>query len=351
MEERETLLREKHIAFFRRCLGVIPSMFQEFDPNRMTILFFCISGLDLLKALNVLDESKQDIIDWIYAQQILPDKSNPDCNMSMCGFRGGSYMGVPFDNEKSPKGYPYDRSHIAMTYSALNCLLILGDDLSRVNKGAVVQGLKALQNEDGSFSFSVGGEESDMRFVYCACSVSYILNDWSGVNVEKVKEYIRGSQGYDFGFGQGPLLESHGGSTFCAVASLVLMNQLENTFSEKEIEGLRRFCLQRQKSGFQGRPNKAVDTCYSFWLGASLNLLGFCQFINWEWNRGSVMSTQDSMIGGFSKCAGAHPDPLHSYLGLCALAIGNEEGLEPVNTALNLSERAVAWLRTIHSRK
>ena len=36
-----------------------------------------------------------------------------------------------------------------MTYTALASLLILGDDLSRVNKPAVIEALKALQLPDG----------------------------------------------------------------------------------------------------------------------------------------------------------------------------------------------------------
>lgn len=36
-----------------------------------------------------------------------------------------------------------------MTYTGLACLIILGDDLSRVNKGACLAGLKTLQLEDG----------------------------------------------------------------------------------------------------------------------------------------------------------------------------------------------------------
>ena len=31
-----------------------------------------------------------------------------------------------------------------------------------------------------------------------------------------------------------------------------------------------RWLLNRQCPGFQGRPNKDPDTCYSFWVGASL---------------------------------------------------------------------------------
>ena len=43
----------------------------------------------------------------------------------------------------------YDCSHIAMTYTSLLSLLILDDDLSRVNRRGVVAGLKKLQLKDG----------------------------------------------------------------------------------------------------------------------------------------------------------------------------------------------------------
>ena len=43
----------------------------------------------------------------------------------------------------------YECAHIAMTYTALASLVILGDDLRRVNKPAVIEGLKALQLPDG----------------------------------------------------------------------------------------------------------------------------------------------------------------------------------------------------------
>ncbi len=48
-------------------------------PYRMTILMFGLSGLDLLSALDTVvpDSYKQEIIEWIYAQQVLPDRSNP----------------------------------------------------------------------------------------------------------------------------------------------------------------------------------------------------------------------------------------------------------------------------------
>ena len=81
-----------------------------------------------------------------------------------------------------------------MTYTALATLLILGDDLSRINKEAVLAGVRHLQQDDGSFCSTAEGTENDMRFVYCACCVCYILNDWCGVDVSKAVTFIKSSQ-------------------------------------------------------------------------------------------------------------------------------------------------------------
>ena len=43
----------------------------------------------------------------------------------------------------------YDCSHIAATYASLAMLVILGDDLSRVNRQAVLAGVGAQQLKDG----------------------------------------------------------------------------------------------------------------------------------------------------------------------------------------------------------
>ena len=90
--------------------------------------------------------------------------------------------------------HPFDSSHVTMVYTALSCLLILGDDLSRVNRKAVLAGVRNLQLENGCFRCTAGGGESDMRFVYSASAVCYILQDWSGMDTDKAVEYIKMSQ-------------------------------------------------------------------------------------------------------------------------------------------------------------
>ena len=44
--------------------------------HRMTLLFFSLSGLDVLDSLDLTPSRKLEIIDWIYAQQVFPDPSD-----------------------------------------------------------------------------------------------------------------------------------------------------------------------------------------------------------------------------------------------------------------------------------
>jgi len=232
---------------------------------------------------------------------------------------------------------------VANTYTALACLLILGDDLSRVNRPAVAAGLAELQLPDGSFQFSADGTENDMRFIYCAACVCYMLNDFSAVDVEKAVRYIMSSLSYEGGFGQGPYLECHGGSTFCAVASLWLFKRMD-AMTDLQIKRLRQWCHRRQESGFQGRPNKPVDTCYSFWIGGTLQILDSYEYTDKQFNRGYILSTQDNLTGGFGKWTTTTPDPLHSYMGIAALSLLGESDIKPLFVPLNISQEAVSHL-------
>ncbi|CAC5412231.1 PGTB1 [Mytilus coruscus] len=343
----QTFLKKKHIKFFERCLQILPSRYCSLDNNRMTVGFFGISGLDMLDSLDVLENDKENIINWIYSLQLLPD--DIDSNIHQCGFRGSTTLGNPFKAEEARKHpIPLDSGHIANTYTALLSLIILGNDLSGVDKRSVTTGLRYLQQEDGSFCCVPEGSENDMRFVYCACCISYILDDWRGVNKDKAVQFIKNSMSYEGGIGQGPGTEAHGGSTFCAIAALVLMDKLYEAFNEKEIKRLKQWCISRQQTGFQGRPNKPVDTCYSFWVGATLKLLDMFELTDKGFNRGYMLETQNSITGGFAKWPDHTPDALHAYFGVCGMSLVGEEGIQPMHPALNVSQRAADHLENIH---
>ena len=44
-----------------------------------------------------------------------------------------------------------------------------------------------------SFMPVKSGSESDMRFVYCACCISYILDDWTAINTDAIVQFIKDS--------------------------------------------------------------------------------------------------------------------------------------------------------------
>lgn len=61
------------------------------------------------------------------------------------------------------------------------------------------------------------------------------------------------------------------------------------------------------------------------------------------------MSTEDTVVGGFSKWTGSSSDPFHTYFSLCGLSFINEPGLLEVMPSLNISMRAYCWLKSLHN--
>lgn len=81
------------------------------------------------------------------------------------------------------------------------------------------------------------------------------------------------------------------------------MGKLDQVLVEDDMKNIVHWCLNRQVNGFQGRASKEPDSCYSFWVGASLYLLDSFKLVNDKHDRYFLGSTQDCE-GGFGK----HPD-------------------------------------------
>ena len=154
----------KHVAYHKRCLGLLPNDFQRTDLNRMSLGFFLLNSLDILNQLDTATspEDRQHWIDWIYK-----------CQHPNGGFRGSTAT-------KTEEHSVYDTAHLPASYFAIALLLILGDDLKRINRDAALLGLKKSQNENGSFAPVLLGEERfgevDVRHVYCAIAVRDMLS-------------------------------------------------------------------------------------------------------------------------------------------------------------------------------
>jgi geranylgeranyl transferase type-1 subunit beta len=195
-----SFLKDRRIRYFASALHQIPSPYVKLDSNRLTLVHFATQALDLLgvwdspELQSTYKLDKHRIIAWIYSLQ-LPNGH----------FQGGSYVGPIIDNNTIDDENnddtlllcEYHQGHIAMTYTALCTLKTLGDDWSRVNKEGILKLLPVLQREDGSFQCTTKPSEHDMRFLYCACAISYMLQDWSGMDTELCVQYVQSCRAYD----------------------------------------------------------------------------------------------------------------------------------------------------------
>ena len=128
---------------------------------------------------------------------------------------------------------------------------------------------------------------------------------------------------------------------------MVLMGKLDEVMQEDDWrKELTRWCVHRQIGGMQGRPNKVEDTCYSYWIGGTLRLLGEDSFALLEHTAlRSFVFTCQSAMGGFSKARNAFPDMLHSFYSMSYLNLSKvhfEEGdrvpLKEMNCTLGICQ-------------
>ncbi|OAY38642.1 geranylgeranyl transferase type-1 subunit beta [Manihot esculenta] len=335
--------RDRHVAYLEMMYQMLPSDYQSQEINRLTLAYFAISGLDILGALDRVD--KDAVASWVLSFQAHPGDKDQLNNGLFYGFQGSRSSQFLSDSD----GVLINNlSHLASTYCALAILKIVGYNLSNVDSKSLLTSMRNLQQPDGSLLPIHIGAETDLRFIYCAAAICFMLEDWSGMDKEKAKEYIIKCQSYDGGFGMVPGSESHGGGTYCAVASLRLMGFMEDDLlstsrasSIINLPLLLEWCLQRQAAdgGFQGRPNKPSDTCYAFWVGAVSRILGGYKLIDGKALREFLITCQ-SKYGGFGKFPGEWPDLYHSYYGYTAFSILEEPGLNSLSFELGITDVA-----------
>ncbi|CAB4056324.1 FNTB [Lepeophtheirus salmonis] len=221
-EKLPELDRESIRNFLLKGLRSLSSGYQNLDASRPWLMYWIVHSLELLR-IPIPEAVIPDII-----------LSLKHCHNSTGGFGGG----------------PGQISHLAPTYAAVNTLCIIGtpEAWSIIDRQKLAEWLNSLRLSNGSFLMHHDGE-IDIRGVYCALSNSH-----------------------EGGFGPVPYMEAHGGYSFCAIAALSLFGDVSGIRLDK----LARWTSKRQmklEGGFQGRTNKLVDSCYSFWQGAILPIL------------------------------------------------------------------------------
>ncbi|PWN39907.1 terpenoid cyclases/Protein prenyltransferase [Ceraceosorus guamensis] len=370
---------KKHISLHVRHLHLLPNAYQSAgaDAQRITLAYFALSAIDLLSgvphdAARVDDEERREWRDWIWDRQVA----------------SGGFVGSPVLQSAKEAYSPSSvsiRGDLAQTYTALLALGTLRDEeglKTRLDKDALCALLSQCQQQDGSFRASPEEQGSDVRFVFCAFAIAHLLGQdgWRAIDLQKTLGYLGRCRTFDGAFGQSPGEESHAGSTYCVLASLRLGGQLHTWLSPAEQQKTVHWLSHRQDvttGGLAGRLNKETDVCYSFWVGASLAILGHHDLLDASADVRWILSAQ-SRVGGFGKVPDEPPDLLHSYLGLAALAlhahddeqdnarleadgpseqhesvdaetrsVRNELGksIQPLDAAINLRRESADWLR------
>lgn len=248
------LVRERHIRWLKRNLRGISKGYQSYDALQPWVLFWIVHSFNVLDVpLTAADADA--VVHRLSAMQAV----------------GGGYGGGPGQS-----------AHIASTFAAVMALLSVGtaDAHASIDVPSITKFLISMKQADGSFRVSYGGE-ADARGIYCALAVASILNiikpgDKTHLLLKHVASYIASLQAFDGGLAGEPGAEAHGGNTYCAFAAALISECTECVDTSAVLD----WAVMRQMSfegGFQGRTNKLVDSCYSFWVGSLFPLMSLAQ--------------------------------------------------------------------------
>ncbi|KAH3813217.1 protein farnesyltransferase subunit beta-like isoform X1 [Dreissena polymorpha] len=239
------LERDMHVGFLLKGLTHLSESYECLDASRPWLCYWILHSLELLdKPLS--DETISQVAQFL-----------GKCQCPTGGFGGG----------------PGQVAHLAPTYAAVNAICVLGTEEAYriIDRETLYEFLMRMRTSHGSFKMHEGGEE-DIRGAYCAASVARLTNIMSPELFDGTPEWIVRCQTYEGGFAGCPGMEAHGGYSFCGISALVLLNKTNLC----DIQNLLRWTSNRQmryEGGFQGRTNKLVDGCYSFWQGGAFPLI------------------------------------------------------------------------------
>lgn len=250
-ENEIRLMRDLHAVYLKKGLLGLPGGFVSLDASRPWLCYWILHALYLLKREPV----------HLYPSVV--------SFLSHCQNQCGSGAGVGGFG-----GGPTQLSHCAPTYAAVLALCTIGthEAFSMIHRAKMYAFFISLKDDcTGTFCMHRDGE-TDTRSMYTVISVARLLNILTPKLVDGCAEYLAACQTYEGGFGGEPGNEAHGGYNFCALATLLILERTDCI----DLDAQEAWIQQRQvrlEGGFQGRTNKTVDSCYSFWQGAALALV------------------------------------------------------------------------------
>ncbi len=220
----------------------------------------------------------------------------------------------------------------------------------------------------------------DTRFSYCALATCGLLRRLPALDVPAAAAFVRRCANFDGGFGATPGGESHAGQIFTALGAprsaparqrcfaaampsqsrpppsradsprlapgaLAIAGALECVDAER----LGAWLAARQLAcgGLCGRPEKAPDVCYSWWVLSSLAILRRRHWLCAPALRDFILRCQDGAKGGISDRPDDEADVFHTFFGVAGLALLRHPGVAAMDPVYALP---VATLRALGLR-
>lgn len=320
--------KDAHLKFIINSFSrKMPGAYRVLDANHTWMTYWLLNSYYLINS-DPIDKITNDLIVNKVQECIVDDGRG--------GIAGGSNQ----------------LGHVASTYAGILTLALTKQfellDSIRLN---LYDWLMSLKLPNGSFLMHEQGE-SDTRSTYCVLIIANLLNIATEELLEGVEDWIDMCQTYEGGFSNVPNTEAHGGYTFCAVASYFLLHSKFPVSNQKEddlkfnLDFLTSWCIQRQhglEGGLDGRTNKLVDACYSFWVGALFPLVELLNesttpLFNREALEHYILRIAQEDNGGFKDKPGKNVDFYHTNYSLAGLSI-----LEHTYTLNNDSVKPLAF--------
>jgi len=233
---------------------IVDEMFELQSPSifdtQTWLTYFHLNVLDLLGVLDEIAEDIRNKLKTLIGKFYLPEHG-------AFGNRIGS------------------EPHLISTFVGLLCVALIDEPevYKMLDSSRIYSYLQSKKLPNGSF-ISAELAESDLRCVYCAILIANMINiDLKESDLfANTLEFILTCQNFDGGFGSIPRGESHTGYTFCAVACLELMGELDKCNINKLIKWTKnRF--SKKEGGFNGRACKLACTCYNYYCGSVIAIL------------------------------------------------------------------------------
>jgi len=143
------------------------------------------------------------------------------------------------------------------------------------------------------------------------------------VDTDLTAKFVQSCQNFDGGFGSRVGAESHAGLIYTCLGTLAITGHLHTCDQDR----LGWWLAERQlpSGGLNGRPEKLPDVCYSWWVLASLAMLGRLHWIDKQKMVSFILACQDNETGGFADRPGDVADPFHTLFGVAGLSLLGEE--------------------------